>query len=175
MSTLPGKPVDPYLFARQGKTFEGVLKPGELARFRSSLFADEGDIRYRLSLGQDAQGIYYIEGESQATVGLECQRCLDKVEVNIEAQFRFGLLTPRQDESRLTEGYEALWVEEPGVSLRELLEDELMLALPLVPMHASTQCQPRLANQDEAEESVSDKPNPFAVLAGLKESLKDKE
>jgi uncharacterized protein len=71
------------------------------------------------------------------------------------------------------ESEEDLLVMEPHFDLLAVLEDELLMALPLVPMHEQCPTQPVMqSQQSEAQEQAlvqAEKPNPFAVLAQLKD------
>jgi uncharacterized protein len=65
---------------------------------------------------------------------------------------------------------------EPQFDLLAVLEDELLMALPLVPMHEQCPVAPKLSSGDEGMEgSEAGKPNPFAVLAQLKGQKKGKQ
>jgi len=105
-----------------------------------------------------------------AQVPLRCQRCLEPYlePLQDERWFRFVA-----DEARALEEDEAcaedLLVWQPRFNLLELIEDELLLALPLVPMHAA--CPSALPGYAEAAagaEEVLERPNPFQLLAQRK-------
>jgi len=68
------------------------------------------------------------------------------------------------------ESEEDLLVMLPQFDLLTLLEDELLMALPLVPMHESCPVTPVFSARDPAVEAEQAKPNPFAVLSQLKKN-----
>ncbi len=116
--------------------------------------------------GKDATWLHL---EAKATVPLTCQRCLHPVPVEllIEQDFRFvadeATALAEDDESE-----EDLLVLEDSFDLMALIEDELLMSMPLVPMHpACLSEQAPTSPEDEAILSEA-KPNPFAVLASLK-------
>ncbi|MBV2162733.1 MAG: DUF177 domain-containing protein [Comamonas sp.] len=107
----------------------------------------------------------------QATVTLTCQRCLQPVEVPLDVQRAFRFVKDEataevQDE----ESEEDLLVISRDFDLHALIEDELLMELPLVPRHE--QCPQPLVLNDAATpaQEVQERPNPFAVLAQLRQS-----
>ena len=111
----------------------------------------------------------WLHLEAKATVPLTCQRCLHPVPVAlmIEQDFRFvadeATAVAEDDESE-----EDLLVLEDSFDLMALIEDELLMSLPLVPMHPTCLSE-QVPTSPEEEAILSEaKPNPFAVLASLK-------
>lgn len=108
----------------------------------------------------------WLRLEAQAQMPLVCQRCLaPTVEVlDVDRWFRFvdseAVAEAEDDESE-----EDLLVMAPQFDLLALLEDELLMALPLVPMHPACPQPPVLR---AAEDVADDKPHPFAALAQLR-------
>jgi len=104
---------------------------------------------------------------------LTCQRCMGTVATPLEVDqwYRFvateDIAMAQDDESE-----EDLLVMEPHFDLLTVLEDELLMALPLVPMHDECPVAPVLQVGEEAlaaqATETGEKPNPFAVLAQLK-------
>jgi uncharacterized protein len=124
---------------------------------------------------------YRLKIKALTTIPLTCQRCLDDSLQNIEVNSQFILLNTQDevddfplendDEDALLNAYE--------FNLFDLIEDELLLALPLVPKHADQNCQKHLINSVEQsdtqfEENVdlidpkTGKLNPFLQLKKLK-------
>jgi|APCry1669189534_1035231.scaffolds.fasta_scaffold05484_3 uncharacterized protein len=124
---------------------------------------------------------YRLKIKALTTIPLTCQRCLDDSLQNIEVNSQFVLLNTQaevddfplenDDEDALLNAYE--------FNLFELIEDELLLALPLVPKHADQHCQKYLINISEPSEAQLDevedlidpktgKLNPFLQLKKLK-------
>jgi uncharacterized protein len=103
-----------------------------------------------------------------ARLPLTCQRCLGLVEEHLllERSLRFVAdeATAAALDDELEDDVLAL---QPAPNLRELVEDELILALPLVPRHEI--CPKALPRPDQAGEEVVEAPHPFAVLAQLKQ------
>lgn len=128
----------------------------------------QGEWRERLG----GAGQCWLHVRAQARLPMVCQRCMGAVEVPlaVERSFRFvadEATAAREDE----EAEEDLLVLSPQFDLLELIEDELLMALPLVPRHEPDCPAPvRLSSQDAGfDEAQSDgRPHPFAALAQLK-------
>jgi uncharacterized protein len=111
----------------------------------------------------------WLHLEAKATVPLTCQRCLHPVQVEllIEQDFRFvadEATALAEDE----ESDEDLLVLEDSFDLMALIEDELLMSLPLVPMHPACLSEQAPTSAEEEAILAEVKPNPFAVLASLK-------
>jgi len=153
------------------RDFEGSLPLSSLSRLRDSLCDDglgngEGEVRFSLQFDCDALQVPYVELRIDAALPLECQRTLQRFLQPVRLVQRLGLIREEADEAGLPEGYEPLLMPEDGM-LRpaELVEDELILAVPVVPTMPGTEAM----EQDwpvQAEEQAQ--ANPFAALGQLK-------
>lgn len=117
----------------------------------------------------DADDDLWLHLQASTELPLTCQRCMTAVNVPlaIEQWFRFveseDIAMAEDDEAE-----EDLLVLEPHFDLLNLLEDELLMALPVVPMHDECPQTPTFSVGEADVPAVESKPNPFAVLAGLK-------
>jgi len=149
-------------FARDGGVLEGTLPVASLLRMQDVLVEHDGNVEWRIHGGVDKFERPWIEVSITGELVLRCQRCLQAMDWPFVIDTR---LTQFVDEAAADEA-EALdpdldtMVIDPALSVETLLEDELLLALPFAPTHAI--CEP------PQEQVRQDKPNPFAVLAGLK-------
>jgi uncharacterized protein len=111
-----------------------------------------------------------MHGHYQVDAPLLCQRCLEQVVVPIDSECDVGFVTSDEAAKQLPRHYEPVIVGDEPLDLHALIEDELLLALPAVPMHPQQTCQhPPGYRPETAElEEKSEKPNPFSVLAKLK-------
>lgn len=106
----------------------------------------------------------------EAAVPQVCQRCLGPVEVplQVERAFRF-VASEEQAELEDEESEEDVLVLSRDFNLLELIEDELLMALPVVPKHEVCPAPVKLQTQDaDFDTTAEEKPNPFAVLQQLK-------
>lgn len=150
--------------ARRG--FSGRVPMARFERLRSLLAEDGGEVEFDLDFDQDALKVPYVEVRIRAGLPLVCQRSLKGFEFPVDIRQRLGLIREEADEAALPPGYEPLLVAEDGklVAL-ELVEDELILAVPAVPAAPGTQAMQREWSASEEERAQA---NPFAALAGLK-------
>lgn len=154
--------------ARRG--FEGTLPLSSMARLRDVLCDDEGDVRYAIEFDRDALQVAYVEVRIQAALPLSCQRSLQRFLQPVQVSQRLALLQAGTDleaaEAGLPPGYEALVLPADG-ALRpaDLVEDELILAVPVVPVAPGSEAVERDWPVSDAEE---EKASPFAALAALK-------
>ena len=163
-------------FAKSQGTLAGEEKFATFERLmeESQGLGGETWVTYSASGGvrPDAAGIDepWVHLSAQATLSLVCQRCLGAVDVPVafERDFRFvanEALAAVEDE----ESEEDVLVFERQFNLRDLVEDELLMAIPLVPMHPSCPDTPRFSVADaDFDAAAQEQINPFAVLAGLK-------
>jgi uncharacterized protein len=153
------------------RVFEGRLKLSSLSRLREVLcdeggMLEEGIVRFVVEFDRDALQVPFVEVRVDAELPLECQRSLQVFLHPVHVVQRLGLILDEADEAGLPPDYEPLLVPADGM-LRpaELVEDELILAVPVVPVKPGTELP-----EQEWPESGSDEvqANPFAALAELK-------
>ncbi len=163
--------IDPARAAQKRSSFDGVLPLQNLTRLSEQLVKTDGDVAVVIHCGNDEQGLVYIEGEAHCTVLVRCERCGDDMTMHTGSSFAY---TPiKGDDSaqeEIPQRYDVVETDEHGeVNLRQLVEDELILALPLFPMHDEGQCDSHKVQMSWGEiEPEPEKPNPFAILQELK-------
>lgn len=130
-----------------------------------------GKLRVEIGFSEDAAGKPVLEGELALTLAMVCQRCLEPVDIEVRARPKLVFAAAEEVGQAAAEaGFEAC-EPEPGTTLRQLLEDEVLLALPVFPAHAGREdcgaLAGKLAQLEPARggKSVS---SPFAVLADMK-------
>ncbi|RMD70212.1 MAG: hypothetical protein D6819_04835 [Gammaproteobacteria bacterium] len=150
--------IDPWRYARQGRILEGVLSLAGMARLRPQV--EEGSVEVHLAFGIDERHIPYMQGHFTARLRLPCQRCLEPMALDISQDISLGIVASEAEIPRLGGSYEPL-VAGGNLRLAEVLEDELMLALPLIPKHPLEVCPARdyIGRRDQGSSS------PFSVLS----------
>ena len=158
--------------AKKGLEIEGSWPVNRLNRLSDMLVADDGDIYAELTFGQKGR-VLFVSGKVTATLQVTCQRCMSPMDLPLETDFSLALVHDESSIDRVPEGYEPLLLEDEAMSVPNLLEDELLLAMPLVPMHEAD-CsdylqQQKVRQQAEQVQKVAEKDakNPFAVLKDL--------
>jgi uncharacterized protein len=158
---------DPQRLARVGSVLEGRLAAGKMPRLAGLIEGAEfAEVTLRFTLLEDS--LPCIEGEARLTGWVQCQRCLEPVEVVVVAPIRLVVRRPDiggEREHGEDGAYEVLEPDEERMALASLVEDELLLALPDYPAHERCVAVAAPPSEDsEDEESAS----PFAVLRDLK-------
>ncbi|GAB4351460.1 MAG: 23S rRNA accumulation protein YceD [Immundisolibacter sp.] len=156
--------MDPRDWARTGRQETGDLPLSQLPRLCACLESTAGAARVTLA-GEMLPGRGpALIGEVRCTVTLRCQRCLEPFELTLQAPVRLVAVHDEAAGQRLPDDVAPLiCAEEQEVAMAELIEDELLLALPDYPHHADGQCQPATVPAQPTA-----KRQPFAVLAALK-------
>lgn len=105
-----------------------------------------------------------------ATFPMQCQRCLTRVDVPLDVDRWFRFVADEATAEALDdEAEEDLLAISREFSLHELIEDELLLELPVVPVHDTCPTKmPMSAVDDDFEAASAARPNPFAALADLR-------
>lgn len=169
--SLPDR-IDVLRLAETGRALCGRLPLAALTRLAPTLYTREGEITVEMS-GDKEGRVRSLHGHLVTTLTLVCQRCLEPMTVPIDVRFQLGLVTTEEQAERLPEGLEPLLVTEPTLRLVDVVEDELMLVLPIVALHPEgSVCAAHVPSVVVAPEPSQPKPrkNPFGVLAQLKNS-----
>jgi uncharacterized protein len=166
-ATLPPQ-MDVWRMVANQRQFEGSLPLAQMLRLVELLADAEGECRYVIEFYRDTLKIDVMHIQLSASLPLICQRTLERFLYSVKIDQRLGLISEESQEASLPEGMEAVLIEGNGeVSPFQLIEDELLLAVPLVPV------SPNASELDpmwtEVEEIKEDKPHPFANLKLLKE------
>jgi uncharacterized protein len=132
-ASLPAS-VDAERMVAARRYFEGVLLVAQLPRLAGALADDRGEATYRLDFEQGKLGGLQLHVQLQAGLTLECQFSLDEFIFPVVVDVRLGLLTDDADVDALPADCEPLLLEQGMLSPRRVIEDELLLALPLVPV-----------------------------------------
>ena len=114
---------------------------------------------------KEPYGPRVVSGELQCEAGMICQRCLQPVTVTLKGSSRWGLVFSEREMQSLDRELDPVLVEEGQLFLRQAIEDEMVLLLPIMPMHDS--CDNEWIPDPEPGD-VLEKKSPFAVLATLK-------
>ncbi|MES2611452.1 MAG: YceD family protein [Pseudomonadota bacterium] len=172
--------LDVKAFALAGARLAGhdsLLKYERLAQEARGLHPDllvdwqaQGEVRTALG----GAGQVWLVLKVRATFPMECQRCLTPVDVPLEVDRAFRFVADEATAEALDdESDEDLLAMSREFDLHELIEDELLMALPVVPKHEECPSSvPLASSDDDFEEANADKPNPFAALAGLKKDTR---
>ncbi len=165
--------VDPVRLARRGAVFEGSYPLEGMERLKASLVETGGEAKVYLRFDSDAQNVPYILVRVEAELMLECQVCLEPCRQTVHTDTKVALIAREAQADRLPEEYEPLVIGEEPLFLKELVQDELILALPVIARHSEGECSPGSLSAGGPAKTNDDGPardNPFSVLAKLRKN-----
>lgn len=168
--------IDPYRLAQSGQWLKGELSLTSMGRLLPSILPGDDAVTVELHFVRDPSGWTVIDGVVQGALRLDCHRCMQEMALPVDLKLKLAVINDRSEMEQLPEHYDPLLLEESTVVLSDIIEDELILLLPIVPMHDESDCEAsEILNgltdemqQAVAEEKESKRDNPFAVLAELK-------
>ena len=152
--------IDGLEFARTGGKLQGDWPVADFPRLRDALQADTGSIRYELRGVPEEQGHPALQLRLEGVLQLVCQRCLGALEFpfRIETSLLLAASQAEIDAEPIEPLGPERIVAEREMPVRDLIEDELLLAIPIAPRHEH--CAERKAPADTRN-------TPFAGLRGL--------
>lgn len=154
-------------YAHIGFHWQGELMSSDFTRLSDDVLDDT-----KLSLTVDfarQDGILWLKFDVVGVLPVACQRCLSAVMVDVSGQYQVAVVE-NDDQLAKVQDQEFILLDEIGnpthLPIKDLIEDELILSLPLSPRHDD--CELLTDSVGEIEEKDD---NPFAVLASLKSNL----
>lgn len=162
------KVVDPRKLADREVQLTGVIAVSEMKELSSMLVNSSAEVLAELNFSRDQLRIRTIIGSAKATVPIQCQRCLEPVDVEVLANVNLAISYSEEKAKTLPSYYEPLVVEGDDLELLPLIEQELMLNLPIVSYHSDCSIQTSFGDGNAVATAATEKPNPFSVLASLK-------
>lgn len=167
---------DTMNFLRQAErnyAWTGHLQLARFQRLAELLLDTRGEVHVSLAFG-NSLGYAGLKGRIGGQLTVQCQRCLQPMQLQVNGGFRFAFVDDEEESELLPEVFEPYVLEGEEQSMLDLLEDELLLSLPMVAMH-DTPCSPYMSEQNrriQAEIAAEkEAAHPFAALKALKKDL----
>lgn len=153
--------IDGFEFAAAGGSIRGAWPVSVFPRLRGELQDDSGSVEYGLQGSRDFHGRAQLELHARARLKLTCQRCLGAVECTLEPRSTLLLAATQAeiDAEPITPEMPERVVAHREMAVRDLVEDELLLALPIAPRHENCAAQGKAA--------PAGRQKPFATLRGM--------
>ena len=126
----------------------GEIGAARLTRLRESLCSDEGSVRASLKFGQ-REGYVTVDLHYEANLELACQRCLEPMKEKESGHVLFVVLEDDSMVAGVPAGYEPVMLSGGRFQPAEVIEDELIVSLPLIPRHERVDECGRLARNPE--------------------------
>jgi uncharacterized protein len=161
--------IDAHDFVRFTRSLHGKITLDECTRLKDYLADSRGKLEYKINGVLDKNNKSILQVIIKGKINLLCQRCLDGLVHVLDLKSTLLLVKNAKELSYLdeTESVEEI-LANPDMDIIELIEDEIILSLPISPRHRENECSTReLTNSYTAE-----KKRPFAALTKLKDYTK---
>ena len=166
------KRLDPIKSATKRSDYQGVMLSDDMKRLSAAVADIDTEISVEVKFDRDAQGLYFFQGNLATSAKLICERCNEQFAHDIQVSFCYTPVKELTEEKldELPDVYEPVEVNDHGeIELLDLFEDELILSLPIVALHAEEDCKIKADEMSYGVlEPADERPNPFAVLKELK-------
>jgi uncharacterized protein len=175
MSRPPGLEIDALVDAsvqaHARGTVERRFQASQLPRLREAGIVEPGEIDLTVGFSIVA-GHVALDGELSGFVTMTCQRCMQRVSVDIADEFQLLIVhdeAERAAQEEAASGYEPIVADPARLDVRWLAEEQTLLSVPLVAKHADEQCAQDAPAPTQPEEAVGQRP-----FANLRNMLRDK-
>ncbi len=163
--------IDPRNAAARKLDCRGVVEPGDFPRLSSMVDELAGDIEVQVSFYRDATGLDVFAGRASVPAVMRCQRCLEPMTVTLSAEFRYAVDPEEVVRLGLEDQFDVAELNGLGeILLCDIIEDELILSLPIVARHPLQDCPAADLLQDQEADGgpePEERHNPFAALGEM--------
>lgn len=166
--------IDPWKAADGKREFQGTMPLKRMERLSALLAPGEeavtGEAAFEARFAYDEQGTVIIDLCVEAALPLVCQRSLEPYPEAVRRRSRLAVITALSEQESLPGNYEPVLVEHGRLALQDLVEDELLLAVPQVPRNPATKFVDQSTDGNAVEPPREEKEpthRPFKGLAGL--------
>ena len=190
--------IDPFKLFNKNGHIASKIPLTAFKRFGEYLQEDSGQIDVVIDFFKDDEGRRVLQGKLTSEVVLLCQRCLDPVSTVVESELNIivassesGMKSGKDsgkapDDASIEQsieqqdarsGVEVIFCDEDALDLKAVIEDELILSLPIVVYHDNVSCNEQLnqVKQDANEQGLTLDADVKSELIALKEALKKKD
>jgi uncharacterized protein len=157
--------IDPNQLTDRGVTLAGELPFAEMRRLSALGLHGDPLITVELAFSKSSQGLMMASGSAGTALELTCQRCLQPLMVRLEIGLNWEFVASAAAAGELGGEFEPVSIEQCPLNFCELIEDDILLALPIAPAHRSGEC----VTAGVGDEGVGARPKPFGVLAELRD------
>lgn len=162
--------VNPYQLADKAADLAGHISPARLHRLGEATLKVNDGVQAELKFDHDSSGRRVITGQCSGSVDVQCQRCLKAFGQQLQGSFNLALTYNDEMSKALPEHLDALLIlPDAPLDVASIIEDELLLCLPMHAVHPEGECSIETQFGSEESDLPSEKaPSPFDVLKDLK-------
>lgn len=126
----------PWQLVQSNQRIRGRVPLICMPRLELDLLDKKGSAEAELLFGSNKEGRYFVQGHIKARLRLTCQRCLQPVDIVVDTQTKLVLMASESETYHWSDNYEP-WIVKPEetASLWHLVEEELLLVLPIAVSH----------------------------------------
>ena len=157
------RPLELDRLADGGADVDFAIPLAELAGLRPEQPSVAGEVKGRAHVVRE-RGFVVAELTLEGSATLQCQRCLQPLKVPLHSQVRVALAETEEAAARVPQDLEPVLAAGGRISIGELVKEELLLSLPIVPLHEGGE---RCAARPDAPGGEAETHRPFAQLADL--------
>ncbi|PIE42200.1 MAG: hypothetical protein CSA47_01760 [Gammaproteobacteria bacterium] len=161
MSDLLPKRINPWLLYRHHEVLQGTVALVDMPNLLASQLRKKGHADVSLSVVRREDGQIVLTGQADVALTFACQRCLQPLEHTFAVPFELVLVKYDSQLESVNDEDDAIVCEE-SLLLAPLIEQELILALPMIVKHDSCKAMYEYTETDEAKHQ-----RPFANLKDL--------
>jgi DUF177 domain-containing protein len=171
---LPELPetIDPMRLAKMGKELSGSYDLCQFDRVNTPLKDDtKVQVTFKLEFSRDDENqLFILVGGLETTLYQVCQRCMQPMQQQLTGIIKLAIVNNEAQAENLSSEFEPYIDTGVPVKLQDFIEDELLLALPLVSLHEEHECPAanKFKHERKFELEQKAKENPFAELKNLK-------
>ncbi len=171
-STLP-RDIDPRKFAQQRLELNGKVAVSDLPRLAEAVADQSVVVDVDLRFDVDEEGLRVVTGVVTGELSVICHRCLEPMPLLVKAEPNLAIVWDEDKAKNLPRRVDPWIVGEGATNIYLMIEEELLLELPMVSYHKEPCLDARLYHAgDEVEITPEEKTNPFQMLEQLKSSPK---
>lgn len=162
--------LDPFEFVEKKRRIKGKVPFAGMDRLNDAVLNRDGAANIDLEFKREGR-IAAVTGRIDAEFVLRCQCCLEALPWPVGSELHLGVVRSIDEANILPEGFEPLLVESDSlVALVDIVQDELLLAMPTIPQHEECGSSPKRPEVKPVAAVAETRKNPFAALAQLKKT-----
>ena len=174
MKKFPVRLFNPERSARERHEYIGEVPIADLPRVMEVAASDKGHVNAQMNFSFEKGKVVIISLKINAEIELICQRTLNPFMHTIDSQIELAVVETERQMEYLSDHYEPVIVQDGLLDPKEIIEEEILLAIPVIPKSGLNDCDLSdnsaycSASKMQEDEKICQKPNPFAILSTLK-------
>ena len=167
--------LDHKKMASQSRMLKGLVPVCKLQRFGQMLAKTDGLIDLELNFCALKEGRTQIRGSAAVDVELICQNCMEPYSFALFCELHFKVVGSDTEFKKFEDDNEVIICEEKEICLADLIEDELIMSLPMIPRHEKSDCPSNDYSQVDFDVPVGEVKKTHRPFAGLAVALAKNE